>query len=530
MKNILLALICFSLFGCIKDDGHYDYQPMRKLDVENISLSIPLAEGEQIVLTPKVIKKYDKTKTPIENVKFEWSINHKVVSNEPSYTFVAKEIGEFQGMLRMTDPLTQSISCYTFTITVKTKYASGLLILSEENGKSQLSFIRSKWLYDKVDTVIYDGEWKNIYATENGGEELKGLPVSLNEHGVYDLHNTIFGEITIMTREGGKVYVQELNGETLKRETYIEQEFDGGVVPENFKPVETLQTCYDSFILDESGCVYIRRSATNEAFHTGYFSHKITLWNGQQFSKLMFAKYNSINAILALEKDQQTGEQNFVGIMSGYMNDKKNLRRLTLYAADNSVDINDFNGIKDECISSDWCRAINGRGQSYQSGMSVLFKSLVGDYILHYFVLEEAEESSIGVSKSVKINLTKEKGMSKVNGMCSNKLRNYTYIWDDNTIYALDNTSNRLSAQDIRTVKTFTKKIVAVADQSIQSRRNKYPTALAVAFEDGTVEIWELEREEPYKFRKKLYASENSFGNIKAMLVKAGSSNVFFNM
>lgn len=415
--------------------------------------------------------------------------------------------------------MTKIVGTFDFDIRVDSKYKTGLVILSEENGKGVLSFIRSKLSYAN-DSVVYEGEWKDIYAEMNGGEELKGIPCSVVEHWVHNDNNPICGELSILANDGGNKYIEELNGESMKRETYIEQEFDGGQLPLNFAPKEIMQTCWDSFILDESGDVYIRRSTDKSAFHTGYFSDKVKLWNGQKFSKLMFSRYNKINALLALEIDQESGLQNYVGIVSYYNTEYRNLRRLELVTTDNEVDINDFKNIQDEVICSDWRNA----GGYYQSGMSVLLKTINGDYVLHCFVLDEAATTSIEVVSSTKINLTKEKGLTNIVGMCTNKEKNYTYYCDDHTIYALDNRHDN----KFYDVKRFDKKIVAITDQSLQTN-SSFPTSLVIAFEDGTIEIWEFERERPYEFRTKLYASQYTYGNIKDIAVKAGVNTIFLN-
>lgn len=517
MRNILLSLIIFVFWGCINDNGNYDYNPTRELRVLGLD-GVFLTQGESVTLTPKVIVRGDKTETAVENVEFEWRIDNKVVSTEPTYTYVAESDGEFFGMLRFIDPLTKVVGTSSFGIKVGSKYKTGLVILSEENGKGMLSFIRSKQI-SAQDTVIFEGEWKDIYAESNGGEELKGIPYSVIEHWTYDDNNPICGELSILSNDGGRTCIQELNGESMKRETYIEQEFDEGRLPLNFAPKEIMQTCWDSFILDESGEVYIRRSTNNSAFHTGYFSDKVKLWNGQKFSKLMFPRYDKTDAVLALKIDEQTGENNYVGISSDYNTEHKNLKELELVASRSGVNINDFKNVQDEIICSDW----RNTADYYETGMSVLMKTTTGDYILHCFVLDETTGTLLKVVSSTKINLTQEKGLSKVVGMCTNKKKNYTYYCDDYTIYALDNMHDNKFYE----VKKFDKKIVAITDQSLL-RNSSYPTALVVAFEDGMIEIWEFERQMPYKFHTKLYTSQYTYGNIKDIVVKAGVSTVFF--
>ncbi len=516
MKNILLLLFVFVIAGCIDDNGNYDYKATRELDVKGVARTNILTQGESVTFAPKAIVKYDLTETEIEGVKFEWSVDHEVVSTEKIFTYTAKENGTHQAMLRMIDPLTEAISCYVFKIEVQSAFIEGLLILSEENGQTQLSIIRSKLLSDP-DTLIYDKEWKDIYVSANGGEQIKGKPLSMTEHWSYDGNSSI-GEITLLTKENDKVRVQELNGENIKRETYIEQEFVDEKVPEFFNPKKVIHTPYDSFILDESGEMYTRRSENSGGYHTGYFSDDIKLWNGKKFSDILFTQFYKIKALLALEENEK-GEQNYVGIYSGYYNCDNNLYRLEIVGDD----VLDFKDIKGDIVWDDW----RNNGNWGESGMSVMTKTEEGDYILHCFDLSEATLTSIEVISSYKVNLTKEKGISNLVGMCTNKLLNYTYYCDGKTIYAIDNEFN----EDFYTMKTFDKEIVAIEDCSISSVYGNYPTAMAIAFEDGTIEIWEIERKNAGKFKNRIYVSKNNYGKIKNLLSKIGDGgNLFFNL
>ena len=349
MKNILFLLFAFVLWGCIEDNGNYDYNPSRDLIVEDVPGNITLTVGESVTLTPKPMVRYDKTKTIIEGVEYEWVLEGEVVSREPSFTYTAQEYGNFEGILRIKDPLTKSMSFWDFRFDVETQYKSGFLVLSEENGKAQLSMIRAKWSRTPSDTIVYEGEWKNVYETENGGESIIGRPLSLTEHWAYDDDMIQLGEVTIVTEVDGKLKIQELNGFNFKRETYIEQEFKDEKLPVNYNPKVIMHTCFDSFLLDESGDVYMRRSSVKNGYHTGYFADNIKLWNGQKFSDLIFTQYEKTSAVLAIEKDAE-GKRNYVGIYSSSFREHDNLTRLELIGSY----ADDFKDIQGEVIWSDW--------------------------------------------------------------------------------------------------------------------------------------------------------------------------------
>lgn len=514
MKQILSVLLAFVFFGCIDDTGNYDYKPSRQLTVTEMSSKIVLTMGETITLSPKVIVKGDEAKKVVENVKLEWFLERKLVSDAASFEYHAMKNGSYDGMLKMTDPHTGAVSVFLFEISVQSKYETGFIILSEENGQSELSFIRSKWLSDP-DTIVFEGEWKNIYAIENNGEKLKGKPVSLSEHWANDDYHTVMGEITVMTRDKEKTYVQELNGLSMVRETYLEQEFEGGVVPVGFHPISTMQTCWDSFILDASGLVYMRRSSVKEGYHTGFFSDKVTLYNGQLFTDLIFTQYKKMGAVMAVEKDEKSGKRKYIGIYSGVGGNNNNLLRLSV----STDDPGHFNDLRDEILCSDWRYA--GRN----SGVSVLMKSPAGEYILHCFDSEGSSRRAVFVTQSGRVNVTEEQGITVVKAMCTNKNFNYTYYCDDHTIYFMDNKYNERYGE----MRNFDKKIVTIADLSLYNDSRKYSPALAIGFEDGSIEIWQIDRENPDRFDGRVFTSANRYGQIKSIICKVGSGARFFN-
>ncbi|MEG0796762.1 MAG: PKD-like family lipoprotein [Odoribacter sp.] len=512
MKRYILFSLLLTIFGCIDDGGNYDYAPTRELQVIEMKSTNILTVGESVILSPKAIVKKDPLKIQIEGVKFEWLINYKVVAETETFTFTAESDGDYYGQLRMTDPLTGAISLFDFSITVKSPFETGYAILSEENGKAQLSFIRAKWL-GQPDTIIYEGEYKDIYKQLNEGEDLQGLPISISEHWKYDngLQN---GELTLLTGNESEVYAQELNGTSLKRETYIQQEFENGM-PAGCRPKQIIHTDWDSFLLDESGDVYIRRSNSLEGFHTGFFSDKIKLWNGRKFERLIFTNYSISNVIFGLERNPETGKNNWVGIYSDYWRADNNLQELAI-TGEHSEDFYDF---EDEILFTDTRNDVNWSGD-----LSIVYKSKAGEYFLHCINIDRVSRSACRIGESIKINLGKELKITGVNGMCTNKKNNYTYLCDDHTIYWVEN----YYSEDYGEMKTFEKKISTIATNTrYNGNYGKQLVSMAIAFEDGSVEIWEI-KPNATAFLGRVFTSEHSYGKIKQVLGKIGNSGYFF--
>lgn len=148
MKNIkhiigilVIVLLCSR---CYEDKGNYDYKNTNVPTVLNISYNqqFNLTVGDEIHIQPEII--YEKGNIP--EVEYEWVINDEVVSKEkdlwiPKYN---GRSGYLKASLNIIDKATQIKFFNPFRLVVASKYEAGFLILSEKDGKSQLSFIRGK--------------------------------------------------------------------------------------------------------------------------------------------------------------------------------------------------------------------------------------------------------------------------------------------------------------------------------------------------------------------------------------------------
>lgn len=122
----------------------------------------------------------------------------------------------------------------------------------------------------------------------------------------------------------------ELNGESLKKETFIEEEFSNGLLPVAFHPVDLLHTCFDSFLLDKDGLLYTRRCNPATGYHLGYFSKDVVYLGGKRkISNIIFSDYVESGTIYAIEEDA-AGKKRYLGIYSDYYSNRRNLTEMEL--------------------------------------------------------------------------------------------------------------------------------------------------------------------------------------------------------
>lgn len=166
--SLLMVAALLATFSCRKDEPGRGKNENAAV-VESISGVADEYELEQfanLVINPDV----KLSSSEDEGVRYEWSINYKVVSQEKNLEFKVNEIGNFDGYFMAVSPSGAKI--VEFKIRVSSpSYDKGLILLSEVDGKSVLTFKR----LDKMDfpAVPY------VFANNNPGAELGKTPLDV---------------------------------------------------------------------------------------------------------------------------------------------------------------------------------------------------------------------------------------------------------------------------------------------------------------------------------------------------------------
>lgn len=531
-KIIGSLVILFSLVGCFENNGNYTYTRLPKIKVSTTS-SATLVIGEKCTFVAKAEHGPEYT----GELAFEWMIDGEVVGNEKEYTFEANKIGQYQGLLRAYDVKTGLSYTYQYLVNVKPDYETGFLILSEtEDGNSEIHLIRSAetpgaWYEEGInDTLEYKQEYLNLFQTLNG-EKLEGKPIGLSEHFARsDNDGELCGEVTIEVDKNGAHNYVSLHGKTLEKETYIAQEFTLSGLPDLFRPTKLIQTCWDSFLLDESGVIYPRRMDKCEAYHVGRFDRDVMLYGGKKFTTIFETYYPKSEMLFAIENSMVNGklQKNYIGIYSNDYSSDNNQLRVPFANDSNPELLEDFVDLQDEVICSDYYKArYDDSGQQI-----VILKNSEGEYILHYFEVTTSRRSVIP-KKSVKINLTQAFGMTNVVDMATFKNReaNFAYVCSENLILWFNNLDCTMGI--LGTVDS--NKIVAMALQGQRAieKDNSGGKAcendIALCYEDGSVEIFQFEHNYFKYLGNLVYQNKANFGKIKDIKYKAGQSTIFYN-
>ena len=268
MKRIFFILCVCSMFvGCFEDDGNYSYKELNEITESAMEWTYLLREGDGLHIEPKLHFKYDSVNV---NLKHEWILPDTIIEGAVlDLDVYPGPIGYRRCYYRVTDLDIDLPYIFQFNVELTAKYQSGWLLLTENNGMSELAMIWENHRLSEEGEILettYTEEF-DIYKNVNG-DELGSEPVKLVEH----FPTTQSGpnaEVWVL-QNGGQGTVL-LNGESLKRESYLYQEFIGDQLPDNFRIKDAVFYSHMHYVLSEDNKMYSRKTEIEDAFHAGRF-------------------------------------------------------------------------------------------------------------------------------------------------------------------------------------------------------------------------------------------------------------------
>lgn len=224
MKNtlqyvILPLLIVLAFYGCKKDLGNYDYDP-----VNVIAITTDMANVDPAVVVTNdsiIVKQNDSLKVnillaqtkPSNDLLFEWMIIQKeaAIGNPPQYivgdaqqlrTKILLPPGLYKLVARVTDKTT-GVSFYKFyQLNVNTSPwgGEGWIVLQDQpsQGGNDISIITSR------DGVLQGTVYSNLYSVANGHK----LPAGTNKIAIMNYGNTLGIQKVAFFYPGGGIQVR----------------------------------------------------------------------------------------------------------------------------------------------------------------------------------------------------------------------------------------------------------------------------------------------------------------------------------
>lgn len=265
------------LYSCIDDKGNYDYTELKTVTISNVSSNWSAPLGEEYVITP-VIDYGDADSTEfaytwVSEIQEEWS---DTISREKVLRYTFKEIARYMTTFVVEHVPTGSLTSRQIDINTVSRYSTGWTILSEQNNKSILSYVRAE--QSGENSLTYN-LFENIY-TELRGDDLGTGPLRLGRH-----FSSASDEILVI-QESGAVEISGLDFSKVitTREEFVKKEYPTGF---EFKQAE-----YGSrleAVLGTDGNVYTRVNP-NESFQVCQYND-IPAISGSKIAKMYYCAY-----------------------------------------------------------------------------------------------------------------------------------------------------------------------------------------------------------------------------------------------
>lgn len=281
MKRILIYIYVLagimSFSGCLDDENNYDYSEFNELEgreIGGMKNEYFLSYAQKLTITPTFEFTIDKENL---DVSYEWRLDGVLLPEEtgPSCTFCFERGGVHEVTYTVIDNKSGVKFSRSCTLRVRSPFTRGWLILREgESQESELSFVGASSVLHKMtvtdgttiaeidrDSLVYDQVVEKV--SDGLGSNPVGLFLNAGYLGPY-------GEVFETSDEVGVMQDRwvELNGSTLERSVYTEDEFRGDLPEVGLHPQAAAMTFSAKALLNSDGYIYWAGTAFASDFHS----------------------------------------------------------------------------------------------------------------------------------------------------------------------------------------------------------------------------------------------------------------------
>ena len=281
MKKHNILFLAFSIVlasACYKDLGNYDYK-----DIQRVEISFEEQGPYNVILGDELNVKAiypDFVEQHPENYEFQWSIDDETRPewNTKDFKWTADKIFD-RGVLliEVTDKRNGVVYMKTESVNVKGVYTNdnSWMILSDKDGKSQLSFLSVTDLIDQESAEQPAGSKQYYYKNSKFIAdvfigELGSGPIAIQEHWrePIDWSEQVVGNVCIF-QESGAV---DLEGTGFTKEIDMEEAFMDGKYPaENTVLYPGSFITATDVVCDQDGKLYSRLKLSPTVYNSEYF-------------------------------------------------------------------------------------------------------------------------------------------------------------------------------------------------------------------------------------------------------------------
>lgn len=255
IKIIFIIVACLGMWqACYEDKGDYDYKPFNKVTLRLMPTSTRAIVGEVYSFMPEVTFA-DSTDTT--GFEYWWEYvsgfdDAPLICEGRELNFIAPKMGSHRVQLCVKELKTGVITMASLSLQGVISSSLGWLLLSEDNGKSVLSFIRPGWSgIERIYTPFID-----IYSQKHPDVPLGNKPERLTT-----CYNNETCKVMII-QEQEAIWLDAI---TFEREVTLSEEFSPHA-PEGFVASRLVETGWVGVVQGKDGKIYSRPYSTYPAF------------------------------------------------------------------------------------------------------------------------------------------------------------------------------------------------------------------------------------------------------------------------
>lgn len=410
MPVILLTILSQA---CFKDKGNYELVPYNKILSMNAPVPTPLVVFGDTLKVPPIIKwRYPEKDTL--GFEYEWRQVDSIVSKERNLAYTPTAFGYVMLYCYVKEKATGIAFRFGMQMQVVSPYKAGFLFLTNNQGKSGLSFVRRDPKKDANGVTTYEYKYlPDVYAGLYPDAPLGDNPQKLITRAF-----PTDGTDEVLVLQGNTPVF--LNGQNLSKKINMQSDFQGQTFPEGSHPVDYIDGGSANFMLGNNGNMYWKRNSNRIGeIHLGVFQSVPIYFEGggAHFSQIIEASYERMEFMYLFDDLHKR----FLGLYTttgsnGYIGGKMYLQHVPSLPS-TFADLNNLTG-----YSVKYCGDYDN-GTNY---MNILKKEATGEFLYQTYKLEN-RYSYIAVSNH-------RQEVFAGNGLVSDntvyhRIRNSTYLF-----------------------------------------------------------------------------------------------------
>ena len=339
-KILMLISLLWILQACYRDKGNYNLVDYNQTTITSNSKRTVIL-GDTLNLSTVIKWKYPDRDTT--DFRYEWRLEDSLISTDRDLKYVPSKTGLKMYHFYVIENSTNIASRFSWQISCNSPYKAGWLILTENNGSSELTYIRRDQKRDANNQIVYNYVlYKDFYSKSFPSNPLGNGPKKL----VVKIFPDNNSDQILVLQNQESVF---LNGGDMSKLINLSEDFPVGTIPAGAKVVDYIDGGSANFALVDNGSVYWKRNAkTMGGMHDELFIKEPMYFEGGGANISLFVNSQIFNSSFLFMYDKD--KKRFVSVYTttgsnDYVGNKMYINNNPAPPA-NFVDLNNMNGYK----------------------------------------------------------------------------------------------------------------------------------------------------------------------------------------